>query len=218
MRFCSSLVSNVSWINRKAGRVLVLGLILGILPVMARASSIDFSPVLDHGRGVNFFGLANPTTTGAPTIDVNAALFCGSAYSCTPLKGMAFTFALSPGTLHFTNMSGVSWHSLTVTETGLAAADITCKSDLFNCSVLANGANGARIVLTAFGALIGVPAGQSFEIGFGCKGGGCAAWPSMNFTADADAVPESSTAMLALTGLGLIGSAGTLKRWHSFSA
>jgi hypothetical protein len=184
---------------------------------MARASSISFSPVFDHQTGVNF-GLANQTTPGALTIDVNAALFCGSAYSCTPLRGLAFTFGLSAGTLHFTNMSGVSWRSLTVTETGLAAADITCESNLFSCSVLANGTNGARIVLNAFGALIGVPAGQSFEIGFGCKGGGCAAWPSLNFTADPDVVPEPNTAMLVLTGFGLIGSARILRRRYTFSA
>ena len=218
VRFCSAVVSNVSSANRKAGRVLLLGLVLAILPAMAHASSVDFTPAFDRMTGVNFFRLATTTTTTTP-IDVNAALFCGTAYSCTPVSGLTFSFSAGfLGTLHFTNMSGVSWHSLTVTESGLPAADITCSSNLFTCSVLPDGANGARVVLTAFGTLLGVPAGQSFEIGFGCKGGGCAAWPSVNFTADVNLVPEPNTVMLALTGFGLIGSRGSFRRRHTTSA
>ena len=187
---------------------------------MARANSVDFAPALDHATGANFLGLATATTATTP-LDVNAELFCGTSYSCTPLSGLAFTFSFSTGfegTLHFTNMSGVSWHSLSVTESGLPAADITCTSNLFSCSVFPDGANGARVVLTAFGTLLGVPAGQSFEIGFGCKSGGCAAWPSLNFTADANLVPEPNTAMLALTCLGLLGSTDIFRRRHIFSA
>jgi hypothetical protein len=216
----SNLVSKVSFADRNAGRILVLMLALATIPAMARASSVDFSPAFEEVRGVNFLGLAPATPTGAP-IGVNDALHCGSLYSCTPLNSLAFTFSISAGTdivLHFTNMTSVTWHGLTLTETGLPAADINCTSNIFACSVMPMGTNGARIVLTVFGTMIGVPPGQSFELGFGCKAGGCTAWPSLEFTADANTVPEPGTAMLALTGFGLIGCAGILRRRHTFTA
>jgi len=154
------------------------------------------------------------TASGAPLV-VNAALGCGTAYSCTAVSALTFSFAISGSsqpTLHFTNLSGANWHSLTLTEMGTASSAIACTSNLFTCSVMADGANGARIVLTVFGNMIGVPAGQSFELGFGCKSGGCAAWPSTEFSAIANLVPEPNTAMLALTGFGLIGCAFILWR------
>lgn len=222
MRHCSSAVSHVSFARRKATRFLALALAVAITPAIARASTVDFTPALDHGTEVSrSAALANAAATNTP-LNLNKAIGCGSSYSCTALTALTFTIALSTApqtTQHFTNMSGVSWTSLTLTESGVAASDITCSSNIFSCSVVANGANGARIVLTAFGSLIGVPAGQSFELGFGCKSGGCAAWPSLNFTADANPnlVPEPNTAMLALTGFGLVGGAFLWRR-HTFSA
>lgn len=220
MRLCSSVVSNVSFARRKAGRVLVLALAVAILPALARASSIEFSPAFDQAASMNrSAALASATASSAPVI-VDAALFCGSSYSCTAVNALSFTFALSAGsagTLHFTNMSGVSWHSLTLTEAGIAASDLTCTSNIFSCSITPQGTNGARIVLTVFGSLVGVPAGQSFEVGFGCKSGGCFAWPSTDFNADAN-VPEPNTAVLALTGFGLIASLVMLRRRHALLA
>lgn len=220
MRFCSSAVSHVSFANRKTRPILILALAVAITPAIARASTVDFFPAFDHGAEVGrAAALANAAATNTP-LNLNKAIGCGSSYSCTAVTTLAFTIALSttPQTAqHFTNMSGVNWTSLTLTETGIAASDITCSSNIFSCRVMSNGANGARIVLTAFGTLIGVPAGQSFELGFGCKSGGCAAWPSLNFTADPNLVPEPDTAMLALTGFGLVGVAFLWRR-HNFSA
>ena len=221
-RLCSSIAPNVSSTHRKAVQILVVALAVAIMPALARASSVNFSPAFDHATEMNRSAVvANAAATNTP-LNVNKATGCGSSYSCTAVTALTFTVALSTAphpTQHFTNMSGVAWTSLTFTETGVAASNITCSSNLFNCSVMPNGANGARIVLTAFGTLIGVPAGQSFELGFGCKSGGCAAWPTLNFTADANVVPEPNTAMLALTGFGLIGGAFILwRRKHTFSA
>jgi hypothetical protein len=192
------------------------------MPAIARAGSVDFSPAFDHATVVSRSAVvANVATSDTPLV-VNKATGCGSSYSCTALTALTFTVALSTApqpTQHFTNMTGVAWTGLTLTETGVAASDITCSSNLFSCSVMADGTNGARIVLNAFGTLIGVPAGQSFELGFGCKSGGCAAWPSVTFTANANLVPEPNTAMLALTGFGLIGGASIFwRRKQAFSA
>jgi len=220
MRLCSSVVCNVPFAHRKAGRVLVLALAAAIIPAAARASSVNFSPAFDRAAAVNRSPeVLTATASNAPLV-VNSALFCGSLYSCTAVNAMNFTFAISagsPGTMHFTNLSGVSWHNLTLTETGIAAADINCTSNIFSCSVMPEGANGARIVLTVLGNLIGVPAGQSFELGFGCKSGGCLAWPSTDFTADANTIPEPNSGVLALTGFGLLGSLGMLWRRHTLA-
>lgn len=223
MRLCSSIVSNVSSAHRKAGRILVVALAVAIAPALARASAVNFSPAFEHATEVTRSAVVANAASGNVPLNVSKSTGCGSI-SCTAVTALTFNFTLSAApraTQHFTNMTGVTWTSLTFTETGVAASDITCSSNLFSCSVMANGANGARIVLTAFGTLIGVPAGQSFELGFGCKSGGCAAWPTLNFTANANAnlVPEPNTAMLALTGFGLIGGAFILwRRKHTFPA
>ena len=221
MRLCSSVVSNVSFAHRKAGRVLVLALAVAIIPATAKAGSVNFSPAFHHAAVVNRSPEGLQATASSELLGVNTALFCGSAYSCTAVNALTFTFAVSGGspggTLHFTNLSGVSWHNLTLSENGIAAADLTCTSNIFSCSVMPEGTNGARIVLTVEGNLIGVPAGQSFELGFGCKSGGCLAWPSTEFTADANTIPEPNTGVLALTGVGLLGSLGMLWRRHTLA-
>ena len=223
MRLCSSIDSNVSSSHRKAGRILVLALAVAIVPAIARASSVDSSPAFDHATQVNRSAVVANAAAAVTPLNVNKVT-CGSSSSCTAVTALTFSLALSTaryGAQHFTNKTGVAWTSLTLSETGVAASNITCSSNIFSCSVMPEGTNGARIVLTAFGTLIGVPAGQSFELGFGCKGGACAAWPSLNFTADANPnlVPEPNTAMLAMTGFGLIGGAFLLfRRKHAFSA
>jgi len=197
-----------------------MALAVAIIPATARAGSINFSPAFNHAAAVSRSPQVLQATASSAPLVVDTALFCGSVYSCTTVNALTFTFALSvgsQGTMHFTNLSGVSWHSLTLSESGIAAANITCTSNIFSCSVMPEGTNGARIVLTVLGNLIGVPAGQSFELGFGCKSGGCLAWPSTDFTADANAVPEPNSGVLALTGFGLLGSLGMLWRRHSLA-
>src|SRR5271165_491302 len=112
-----------------------------------------------------------PPPAQAGPIVVNNATGC-KVYTCIPItslnSGSVNAFGTAPynlnGTLHFTNMSGVNWTKLTLTETGAPAASITCSSNLFNCSVVAYGSNGAVIILTSGGAMKGIAAGQSFEI------------------------------------------------------
>ena len=164
--------------------VYVIAILIALVPVAARANSVDAG------------------------IAVNQAINCGTGYACAPVDGLTFSFS-SPSDVrnvsHFTNMSGVSWHSLILTEANVPAIAITCTSNLFSCQVVPYGANGARIVLTALAGKSGIAAGQSFELGVGCKGD-CSAWPAnLEFTAAANvATPEPNTLILFATGLGLV--------------
>lgn len=150
-----------------------------------------------------------PSPAGASTIDsqlaVNAATACGLVYSCASITGMTFSFSwtgAAHNVWHYTNMSGMNWHSLLLTEVGVPAIDITCTSNLFGCQIVPHGKDGARIVLRAFGNLPGVANGKGFEIGFGCKGD-CLSWPAgVTFTAVANGiVPEPATAPMLLLGI-----------------
>jgi hypothetical protein len=162
-------------------KVIVLGIAVLLCVAAANATSID------------------------PTIIIRDPLGCPSG-NCTPV-GLTFGFtvpAAGTGLLHFLNVSGVTWHSLVLTETGVAAINITCSTDVFSCAVVPFGQNGAKIVLTAINGLTGIPAGNSFEIILGCARGDCPKWPAgLDFEAVAN-VPEPGTMALLLTGLGAI--------------
>ena len=77
-----------------------------------------------------------------------------------------------------TNLIGIPILEISnyLTETGVAAPNISCAADVFSCAVVAFGQNGAKIVLTATGgALTGIPNGNSFEILLSCVNSNC--WP-----------------------------------------
>jgi len=143
--------------------------------------------------------------TTEPRLVVDAATACGLVYSCSSITGLTFSFSTTGAAhdvLHYTNLSGMNWHSLLLTEVGEPAIDITCTSNLFACQIVPYGKNGARIVLSAFGNLPGVANGKSFEIGFGCKGD-CLGWPDgVTFTAVANGIaPEPATAPMLFLGV-----------------
>ena len=166
---------------RTSMKACVLGIMLAMCAVAAHASGID------------------------PTVIIRDPLGCPSN-ACVPITGLTFSFqvpAAGFGILHFLNSSGVTWNSLILTETGVAAANVTCSADVFSCSVLAFGQNGAKLVLTATGGFTGIPSGDSFEIILGCVNGNC--WPGgLQFDAVANAVPEPATMALMLTGVGFL--------------
>jgi hypothetical protein len=109
---------------------------------------------------------------------------------CPPV-GVDFTFSVNHNggvPLFFNNASGQDWIALTLTETGVAAQDVTCVQNLyFSCAVNGQEDGSVQIVLSGPPGLNprnGILAGANFAIGFGCVNHIC--WPrGLNFTAHA---------------------------------
>lgn len=166
---------------RTSMKACVLGMVLAVCALAAHADSIN-----------------------DPRIIVRDPVGCPSN-ACVTVTGNTFGFTVPSagfGNLHFLNASGATWTSLILTETGVAAPNISCAADVFSCAVVAFGSNGAKIVLTATGgAFTGIPNGNSFEILLSCVNSNC--WPGgLQVDAAANAVPEPATMALMLTGLG----------------
>ena len=142
---------------------------------------------------------------------------CGS-HQCQDV-GINFSFNIpksGKGTLYFTNVSGKNWTSLSLIETGVPAADISCTQTLFlNCTTKTLKNGSVEILLSGIkGGLNprnGILNGQSFAIGFACNPG---CWPGGGvITGHAGAAPEPGTVALMVTGLGAIFS--RRKLWRS---
>src|ERR1700681_4193299 len=109
---------------------------------------------------------------------------------CTQV-GVTFGFTVNHNgnpPLFFNNASGLNWISLTLTESGVAAADVSCAQTLFlSCTVTAQEDGSAKIVMSGIrgpNLRKGILAGADFPIGFGCVKGSC--WPrGLSFTAQA---------------------------------
>ena len=163
-------------------KTLILGMVLAVCAAAAHADSIN-----------------------DPRIIIRDPVGCPSN-ACVVVTGNTFGFQVPSsgfGLLHFLNSSGSTWNTLTLTENGVAAANISCTADIFSCTVLSVGSNGAKIVLTALVPGQGIPTGNSFEILLSCVNSNC--WPGgLQVEAAANAVPEPGTMALLLTGLGAL--------------
>jgi len=106
---------------------------------------------------------------------------------CMPV-GTDFSFSAQRGALFFNNASEQNWVSLTLTETGVPAENVSCAQTLFlTCAITTQEDGSVQIVLSGLRGLNprnGILAGANFLIGFGCVEGVC--WPrGLNFTAHA---------------------------------
>jgi hypothetical protein len=109
---------------------------------------------------------------------------------CTPV-GVDFGFTENHNgnpPLFFNNASGQNWVSLTLTESGVAATDVSCAQTLFlSCTVTGQEDGSVQIVMSGIrgrNPRKGILAGANFSIGFICVRGSC--WPrGVSFTAHA---------------------------------
>jgi hypothetical protein len=186
----------------KTLRVSAISFLMLLLASAAFADSINDPKIIIHGVQGGTFVTCPP---GGCT-DV------GTHFSfMSPAKGY--------GKLFFTNASGVNWTSLKLVETGVPAADISCKQSLFlGCTVETLKSGAVEILLAGtkgtFNPQNGILAGSSFVIDFACNGPG-QCWPKggILFNATANAVPEPATMALMMTGVAAIFS--RRKRWKT---
>ncbi len=159
-----------------------------------------------------------------PTIIIHGVSGTSPLSHCPPAGcqnvGMNFSFGVpeqGKEVLFFTNASGKNWTSLKLIESGVPAADVSCVQSLFlSCRVTTLKNGSVEILLSGVNKgenpRIGIQAGASFSIGFGCVQGNC--WPrGLDFTAQAGAAPEPGT--IALLATGLAGLATRRKFWKN---
>jgi hypothetical protein len=174
----------------KISQICALAMLLVVGSVMAFADGINDPKIIIHG--VN--GGNGPQTCGR--------------HGCQQV-GVDFSFNVpksGSGQVFFTNASGKNWTSLTLIESGVPAADISCSQTLFLSCTTKTLKNGSVEILLAgvkkgLNPHFGILAGQSFSIGFQCVSGSC--WPGgLPITGHAGTVPEPGTIALMVTGLG----------------
>src|ERR1700689_1832143 len=135
-------------------------LMLVFASAMAFANRIDYPKVILHGAGGGSVQGPCPNCQGV---------------------GQNFNFSIpasGSGTLYFTNESGKNWTSLTLVETGVPAADISCAQSLFLTCTTKTEKNGSVEILLSgvrngLNPRNGIQAGQSFDIGFACVNQSC---------------------------------------------
>ena len=109
---------------------------------------------------------------------------------CTQV-GVNFDFTVNHNgspPLFFNNASGLNWISLTLTESGVAAANVSCAQTFYlSCTVTGQEDGSVKIVMSGirgFNPRQGIPAGANFSIEFACVSGSC--WPrGLSFSAQA---------------------------------
>lgn len=185
----------------KISQVCAVVLLLVLGSAMAFADSMTDPKIVIHGVNGGNGPLACPPK------------------GCTGV-GLDFSFSVpkrGTGTLYFTNASGKNWTSLSLIETGVPAADISCKQSLFlNCSTKTLENGSVEILLSGvkhgLNPRTGILAGSSFSITFACVAQSC--WPGgTGFTAHAGTAPEPGTVALMVTGIGALVS--RRKMWKS---
>jgi hypothetical protein len=133
----------------------------------------------------------------------------GTCASCTKV-GMKFSFtstANNGGVFNLQNVSGSNWFNLKLTEKGVPASAIVCKTNIFaTCHITTK--NGVTTILVAgiSGHLPGIQNMANFQIELHCPPGAenCKPWQSgMKFNGVAN-VPEPGTLAMVATGVGVL--------------
>jgi hypothetical protein len=172
----------------KISRICALALIVVAASAMAFADGINDPKIIVHG------------------VNGSGNTMCGK-HQCQDV-GINFTATVpksGSGVLYFTNVSGKNWTSLTLVETGVPAADISCVQTFFlSCTTKTEKNGSVEIIMSGVrGGLNprkGIGNGQSFSMQFECNGG---CWPGgLQIGGHAGTTPEPATVALMVTGLG----------------
>ncbi len=186
----------------KISQICAVAVLLAVGSMMAFADGIQDPKIIIHG--VN--GGNGPES-------------CGPS-GCQGV-GMNFSFTIpksGKGFLYFTNESGKNWTSLTLVETGVPAADISCAQSLFLTCTTKTEKNGSVEILLSgvrngLNPRNGIQAGQSFDIGFACVNQSCWTNGGSTMMGHAGTAPEPGTVALMVTGLSAIVT--RRKKWLS---
>ena len=124
--------------------------------------------------------------------------------------GMTFSFTSTGnngGVFNLQNVSGSNWFNLKLTEKGVPASAITCRSNLFaTCTVTTKNGVTTIMVSGTSGHLPGIQNLANFQIELHCPPGvhNCQPWPAgVKFQGVAN-VPEPGTIAMVGTGLGVL--------------
>ena len=180
----------------KISQICAVLLLLAVGSVAAFADGINDPKIVIHG--------VSGTNSPLDKCPITGCMDVGDNFSFSVPHG-------GSGTLFFTNNSGHNWTSLTLIESGVPAANVSCVQTLFlSCTTRTLQNGSVEILLSgvnsngkyhALNARVGIAAGQSFDIGFVCVKKDC--WPGgLSFTGHAGSVPEPGTVALMVTGLG----------------
>ncbi len=130
---------------------------------------------------------------------------CGSTCASVGLSFSLTSTANNGGVFDFKNVSGTNWFNLKLTEKGVPASAISCRTNIFaTCKVTTNASGLTSIFVSGTSAsLPGVPNLKGFRIELHCPAGAsnCGPWPAgvkINGLAN---VPETGTVAMVATGI-----------------
>jgi hypothetical protein len=129
---------------------------------------------------------------------------------CTAV-GMSFSLTstgTNGGVFNFKNVSGSNWFNLKLTEKGVPASAVSCRTNIFaTCKVTTNSNGGTTIMVSGTSSsLPGVLNQGGFQIELHCPPGvgNCGPWPAgVKFQGLAN-VPEPGTMVMVATGVGIL--------------
>jgi len=161
----------------------------------AKADSVD--PHIDVDPSLCTSWIVSQTPCGTPVVS-------GQNFAIIPISG--------GGVFQFTNVGQDTWDKLTITETGVAAANITCTTaDFFRCNILPDPTSTStttpvQIVFDDIGCppgvCKGVPPDYFVQISLNDPGNVTGSWPdTVQMNGVFTAVPEPATMLLMGTGV-----------------
>jgi len=133
-------------------------------------------------------------------------------HKCTTCTAVGMSFSLTStatgGVFDLKNVSGSNWFNLKLTEKGVPASAISCKTNIFAACKFTTNKNGITSILVSgtSASLPGILNQDGFQIELHCPPGTphCESWPAgVKFNGLAN-VPEPGTMAMVATGVGIL--------------